>query len=58
MSLMLKVWEYSNYTVASIFRANAEKHPNKAAFLIDDKKMTFQEVSLKEDSGNDVKEFL
>lgn len=41
---MLKIWEHSNYTVASIFRGNVAKQPTKAAFLIDDKKLTFQEV--------------
>jgi hypothetical protein len=45
LSAKLKIWERSNHTVASIFRQNAAKFPNKSAFLLDDKKMTFQDVS-------------
>jgi hypothetical protein len=44
MSVMLMSWERSNQTVVSIFRRQVEKHPNKAAFLLDDKKLTFKEV--------------
>jgi acyl-CoA synthetase (AMP-forming)/AMP-acid ligase II len=44
MSLLLMKWERSKETVVSIFRRNVKKHPNKTAFMIDDKKMTFQEV--------------
>lgn len=46
MSLMLIIWEKQNQTVASIFRRLVAKHPNKTAFLMDDKKLTFQEVKL------------
>lgn len=45
MSAMLILWEKSNETVVSIFRRNVAKHPNKAAFLLDDKKLTFQNVN-------------
>lgn len=47
MSIMLR-WREKFYqdTVASIFRRNVEMHPNKTAFMMDDKKITFQEVKI------------
>lgn len=48
MSIMLKIWEWRNYTVGSIFRSNVESHPNKTAFMLEENnvinKITFQEV--------------
>lgn len=45
---MLKVREVIyNDTVASIFRRNVAIHPDKTAFMMDDKKISFQEVCFK-----------
>jgi acyl-CoA synthetase (AMP-forming)/AMP-acid ligase II len=41
---LLKKWENRNDSVASVFRANARKNKNKPAFMMDDKRITFQEV--------------
>lgn len=44
MAAMLKKWEKNNDSIASVFRRNFKQNPNKNAFLIDDKKITFKEV--------------
>lgn len=48
MSIVLLMHEKLNHTVATIFTKVVAKNPNKVAFLMDDKKMTYQEVSARE----------
>lgn len=48
MSIVLLMHEKLNHTVATIFTKVVAKNPNKVAFLMDDKKMTYQEVSVRE----------
>lgn len=43
--------ERKNWSIARIFQENCKKHPQKICFLIDDRKMTFQDV---EDYSNKV----
>ena len=44
MSLLTLMWDKTNQTVASIFKNVAAAKPNKTAFVMDDKKITFKEV--------------
>lgn len=43
---ILTKWEKKKYTIGRVLKRNVSKHPNKTAFMIEDKKITFQEVIL------------
>ena len=44
MSALTLMWEKTNQTVASIFKKVAAEKPDKTAFVMEDKKITFKEV--------------
>lgn len=44
MYIFIFLMERKKWSIARIFQENCRKHPEKACFLIDDRKMTFQDV--------------
>ncbi|CAO1381785.1 unnamed protein product [Diamesa serratosioi] len=44
MTCLTMMWDKTNQTVASIFKKVAAEYPNKTAFIMDDKKITFKEM--------------
>ena len=37
-------WEYKNYTVARLFTKLVKAHPDKIAYIFEDKEWTYQDV--------------
>lgn len=46
MTCLTLMWDKTNETVASVFKKVAAEKPNKTAFVMDDKKITFKEVMI------------
>lgn len=46
MSHMLKKWENKNYTVAELFERTVRRTPNKIAFVMDGRKLTFNDMNV------------
>lgn len=51
MNIFILLMEWKNWSIARIFQENCRKHPEKACFLINDRRMTFQDV---EDYSNQI----
>uniref|UniRef100_A0A0K8TSP3 Very long-chain fatty acid transport protein n=1 Tax=Tabanus bromius TaxID=304241 RepID=A0A0K8TSP3_TABBR len=51
LNLKLMIWERQKKTIPKVFRDFVRLHPDKIAFMMDDKKLTFQEV---EDLSNEI----
>ncbi|XP_061399604.1 long-chain fatty acid transport protein 4-like [Musca vetustissima] len=51
MNIFILLMEWKKWSMARIFQENCRKHPEKACFVIDDRRLTFQDV---EDYSNKI----